>query len=272
MNIIIEPFNAILEKPLKYNIKKINNKYKIEVPNIFMTFPITQEFAHIWSFDIICEYKGHQNKYELWFESLDYDFCKKTNKFIPNQECYVFTPHHYITQDNNKIKWYSESCNSDINNKYSIELYNKPYCIYSNKENIWTLCISFIIDDIKEFYEIWRVQDFNDLNEEDIIYTKITNKPEESFIKTQKKANEYIDYIEIYNNKEIAPYLDKLYIIKNGDNIKTYENDEYYDMKYLFNRKKQQNILKKQINIQRIIIFIYICIYIFFAWLIFLYN
>lgn len=224
MIIKIEPYNAILEEPVKYDIKKTNNKYVIEVQNIFMSFPITQEFRHMWSFDIICEYRGHQNKYEIWFESLDYDYCKETNKFIPNKECHVFTPHHYLTQDDDQIIWYSESCEKDITNKYDIEICDKPYCIYSGKENIWTLCMSFIVDDSKELYEIWRIQDFSDLDKEDITYKKITGMPEETLEETQKLADKYIDYIEILIGVHgerfmVAPYYDKLYIIKNGDDI-----------------------------------------------------
>jgi len=92
-------------------------------------------------------------------------------------------------------------------------------------------------------YTIWRVQDFNDLDKRDIIYTKINTtlsnhfKGDEhsSYTEAKKEADRYIEYIYSVNGTftTIAPYLDKLYIIKNSDNIEKYDGDEYYNMRYL---------------------------------------
>jgi len=94
-------------------------------------------------------------------------------------------------------------------------------------------------------YTIWRVQDFHDLDKEDIIYRKINTtlsnhfKGDEhvSYREAKKEADRYIEYIDSLNGTftSIAPYLDKLYIIKNSDNIEKYDGDEYYNMRYLLN-------------------------------------
>ena len=46
-----------------------------------------------------------------------------------------------------------------INNKYEIEIPN--------------IFMSFIVDDSKELYEIWRIQDFSDLDKEDITHENL---------------------------------------------------------------------------------------------------
>ena len=88
-------------------------------------------------------------------------------------------------------------------------------------------------------YTIWRVQDFHDLDKKDIIYTKINIilsthfKGDEhvSYREAKKEADRYISLNRTFTS--IAPYLDKLYIIKNSDNIEKYDGDEYYNMRYL---------------------------------------
>ena len=102
-------------------------------------------------------------------------------------------------------------------------------------------------------YAIWRVQYFYDLGKRDIIYRKINTilsnhfKGDEhiSYREAKKEADRYIEYIYSVNGTftSIAPYLDKLYIIKNSDNIEKYDGDEYYNMRYLlsdYEKKKQK--------------------------------
>ena len=90
-------------------------------------------------------------------------------------------------------------------------------------------------------YTIWRVQDFHDLDKRDIIYRNINTTPSNhfkyeyvSYKEAKKEADKYIEYIYSVNGTftTIAPYLDKLYIIKNTDNIEKYDGDEYYNMRY----------------------------------------
>jgi hypothetical protein len=94
--------------------------------------------------------------------------------------------------------------------------------------------------EIMPTYTIWRVQDFHDLDKQDIIYRKINTTPSNhfkyeyvSYKEAKKEADRYIEYIYSVNGTfpTIAPYLDKLYIIKNTDNIEKYD-DEYYNMRY----------------------------------------
>ena len=95
-------------------------------------------------------------------------------------------------------------------------------------------------------YEIWRAQDFLDLDERDIIYRKINTislklfkeDGHVSYEEAKKEADRYIEFISsVYG--PIAPYLDKLYIIKNSDNINKYSGDEYYNMRYLLRNHKK---------------------------------
>jgi hypothetical protein len=100
-------------------------------------------------------------------------------------------------------------------------------------------------------YEIWHVQDFDDIG--DMLYKKITGIPEETLEQTQKLADKYIDHIEILINVHgqkfmLGTYYDKLFIIKTGDDIKTYNGDEYYDMRDLRERIKRQNKEKLLMN------------------------
>jgi hypothetical protein len=123
---------------------------------------------------------------------------------------------------------------------------------------------------IGQTYEIWRVQDWHDLDRRDIIYFKIDNIPSHRFKadnhanyeEANKEADRYIDYIEsIMGTFTIAPYYDKLYIIKNSDNIEKYEGDEYYDMTYLPRRKKRiikDNKNKQICNLCRIFLLCFI--------------
>ena len=93
-------------------------------------------------------------------------------------------------------------------------------------------------------YEIWHVQDYHDIGRENIDYIKITGIPEKTLELTQKLADKNISYMED-NMHLLAPYYDRLYIIKSGDNIITYEGDEYYDMHDLHYRIKRvkENII-----------------------------
>ena len=127
-------------------------------------------------------------------------------------------------------------------------------------------------------YEIWHVQDFHNLDKEDIIYKKITGEPEESLEETLKLANKYIDHIEIliavHGQKfMLGTYYDKLFIIKNDDNIKTYDGDEYYNMRHLPERiEKRKRIKKRKIikeNKRKYMVGCYGVLYILFIWLIF---
>lgn len=103
-------------------------------------------------------------------------------------------------------------------------------------------------------YEIWRVQDFQDLDKQDIIYRKINTISSKyfkedghvSYEEAKKEADRYIEYINSVTGTftPIAPYLDKLYIIKNSDNIEKYYGDEYYNMKYLLHDYENKNIYK----------------------------
>jgi len=98
-------------------------------------------------------------------------------------------------------------------------------------------------------YEIWRAQDFLDLDERDIIYRKINTislklfkeDGHVSYEEAKKEADRYIEFISsVYGTfTPIAPYLDKLYIIKNSDNINKYSGDEYYNMRYLLSNHKK---------------------------------
>jgi len=96
-------------------------------------------------------------------------------------------------------------------------------------------------------YEIWRAQDFLDLDERDIIYRKINTIPSKlfkedghvSYEEAKKEADRYIEFISSGTFTPIAPYLDKLYIIKNSDNINKYSGDEYYNMRYLSSNHKK---------------------------------
>jgi hypothetical protein len=104
-------------------------------------------------------------------------------------------------------------------------------------------------------YAIWRVQDFYDLDKRDIIYRKINTIPSKYFKEdchvtyeeARKEADRYIEYIYSVNGTftSVAPYLDKLYIIKNSDKIEKYDGDEYYNMRYLLrdynNKNKRYN-------------------------------
>jgi len=224
INIKVKSLEGKLEKIPKIEMTRDDNILKIKIPNIFILLSKDQDACGI---DLDIKYKNHENKYLFWFE-------KETN----------------IIKKDNKIIWHLDYYDGDIENKYNIKpILDKIYCICSNKKNIWILHISFLIDDIKEYYDIWHIIDYYDLDKEDIIYNKITNLPIELLKDTYKKADEYIK-----NNKQKSfTYYNKLYIIKNGDDIKTFEDDEYYD----FN----QSIEKKQNNL---------CIYYIYFFLYFL--
>ena len=104
---------------------------------------------------------------------------------------------------------------------------------------------------IIDTYEIWRVQDFHDLDQQDIIYRKINTIPSKhfkedkhvSYEEAKKEADRYIEYLNSVTRTftPIAPYLDKLYIIKNSDNIEKYNGDEYYNMRYLLSDYEKKN-------------------------------
>jgi hypothetical protein len=125
-------------------------------------------------------------------------------------------------------------------------------------------------------YIIWRVQDFHDLDKRDIIYRKINTtlsshfKGDEhvSYKEAKKEADKYIDYIYSVNGTftTIAPYLDKLYIIKNSDNIEKYDGDEYYNMKYLLsnynNKIKRYNKNKYTYKLCSILLLFFIRMFI----------
>jgi hypothetical protein len=51
-------------------------------------------------------------------------------------------------------------------------------------------------------------------------------------MKKQRKKQIDIEFMSSVNKSFalIAPYYDKLYIIKNSDNIEKYDGDEYYDI------------------------------------------
>jgi hypothetical protein len=117
-------------------------------------------------------------------------------------------------------------------------------------------------------YTIWRVQDFHDLDKEDIIYTKINTtlsnhfKGDEhvSYREAKKEADRYI-YSLNGTSTSIAPYLDKLYIIKNSDNIEKYDGDEYYNMRYLLNNYNNK-IIKDNENKYSILLLCFISMFI----------
>lgn len=125
-------------------------------------------------------------------------------------------------------------------------------------------------------YTIWRVQDFHDLDKDDIIYRKINTilsnhfKGDEhiSYREAKKEADRYIEYIYSVNGTftSIAPYLDKLYIIKNSDNIEKYDGDEYYNMRYLLsnynNKIKRYNENKYTYKLCSILLLCFISIFI----------
>ena len=124
-------------------------------------------------------------------------------------------------------------------------------------------------------YTIWRVQDFHDLDKRDIIYRKINTtlsnhfKYEHvSYKDAKKEADRYIEYIYSVNGTftTIAPYLDKLYIIKNTDNIEKYDGDEYYNMIYLLrnynNKIKRYNENKYTYKLFSILLLCFISMFI----------
>ena len=106
-------------------------------------------------------------------------------------------------------------------------------------------------------YAIWRVQDFYDLDKRDIIYRKINTIPSKhfkedehvSYQEAKKEADRYIEFINSVTGTftSIAPYLDKLYIIKNTDNIEKYDGDEYYNMRYLLSDYEKKNKNKNKL-------------------------
>ena len=106
-------------------------------------------------------------------------------------------------------------------------------------------------------YTIWRVQDFHDLDKDDIIYRKINAIPSKhfkedehvSYQEAKKEADRYIEFINSVTGTftSIAPYLDKLYIIKNTDNIEKYDGDEYYNMRYLLSDYEKKNKNKNKL-------------------------
>ena len=63
----------------------------------------------------------------------------------------------------------------------------------------------------------------------------------------------------------LAPYYDKLFIIKNRDDIKTYDGDEYYDMGDLLERRK----IRKRLAINRYMNYYLFIVYLSLIWLIF---
>ena len=125
-------------------------------------------------------------------------------------------------------------------------------------------------------YEIWRVQDFQDLDKQDIIYRKINTISSKyfkedghvSYEEAKKEADRYIEYINSVTGTftPIAPYLDKLYIIKNSDNIEKYDGDEYYNMRYLLsnynNKIKRYNENKYTYKLYSILLLFFISMFI----------
>jgi hypothetical protein len=126
-------------------------------------------------------------------------------------------------------------------------------------------------------YEIWRVQDFHDLDKQDIIYRKINTIPSKhfkedkhvSYEEAKKEADRYIEYINSVKGTftPIAHYLDKLYIIKNTNNIEKYYGDEYYNMRYLLSDYEKKNKNKNKYNYK----LCSICVLVLLACLIFQY-
>lgn len=269
MNISINASNTDIDKSFKKTIKKTDNKYEIIIPNIELSLPIDNNFKKHYIFEVICEYKGHKNKYKIEFESVACKLCNKTNKFIINKNINSV----YVTQSDDKIIWHTYGYEGDPNNKYQIEITDEPYCVYTGETNKWNLHLFFTIDEKKDTYEIWRVQDFVDLKKEDITYNKIYSFASDPFKddnhttyeEAKKEADRYIDYIRNSHIIDaIASYYDKLFIIKNGDNIETYEGDEYYDMRDL-RRRHSRKIIKYNFNRDMCIGFVFIPFCIFLA-------
>jgi len=232
MNLEIKTHDAIIDKPIEILINKINKNYEVEIPNISIS--LIEKENKFFIFDINCSYKKYLNKYIIVFES------------------------NHI----NKKLWDSKFYKNDKNNKYHIELNNKPYCIYNIKSNTWTLYLSFNIDESKETFEIWRVQNFHNI---DFIFKKIyvpnykfKNSNFLVYENAALEAEKYIDlFAKYYDSTYVAPYFDKIYIIKNGFDIKKYNGPEYYDMKNLYYRYHE---LETENNIKNIIFFIFMMI------------
>ena len=103
-------------------------------------------------------------------------------------------------------------------------------------------------------YTVWRVQDFYDLDKIALIYRKINTIPSKhfkedehvSYEEAKKEADRYIEFINSESSTftSIAPYLDKLYIIKNTDNIEKYDGNEYYNMRYLLSDYEKKTKIK----------------------------
>jgi hypothetical protein len=127
---------------------------------------------------------------------------------------------------------------------------------------------------LKDTYEIWRVQDWFDLDKRYIIYKKINyilSTPfKGGFHKTNKEAtieaDRYINHIKLnYVNSSVAFYIDELYIIKNNENIKKYNNGCYYDFKFLLNDIKFDKKAKNKKYVKYTLYFIHMFIFVFYC-------
>ena len=116
-------------------------------------------------------------------------------------------------------------------------------------------------------YEIWRVLDHKDLGYYDIMYHKIDSIPNHPFkednhsnyIDAANEADRYIDYIDKDKSSVIARYSDKLYIIKNSDDIRRYRGKPYFNMRNLLKIKKENKVSnnnkKRKCNINYVYLF-----------------
>jgi len=137
----IKTNTAIIDNPQNYTIKKNNDKFNIEVPNIKMSLSSPTNYTNYYLLSCVFNYNNHINTFHIRFESIGCSFCNETKQYIINDD-ETERAHQdgfYISQKNDKIIWYSYPY-SDKNNQY-ITNKDNTYCIYNITNDNWTLYI-----------------------------------------------------------------------------------------------------------------------------------